>query len=61
MVLSDDFDQQVRFTNDLYEKNLAGKLMYSQFSPCKVIDKEGNRIRYRHHCDEGVFTVEINA
>jgi hypothetical protein len=40
---------------------LFGKIDFTEFSDCKTIDSDGNQIRYRHHCDEGVFTVEVHA
>lgn len=59
---SESINQQIAFART-YEENIVygGKLVYSTFSNCKKIDDQGNKIRYRHHCDEGVFTVEIHS
>lgn len=59
MALSED--QQTRYVNNWDEDWLTDKLQYSTFSTCKKIDDGNDKIRYRHHCDEGVFTVEIHA
>ena len=62
---SEAIDEAARLSEDalamLTMSNMEKKLQYSTFSECKPIDERGNMIRHRHHCDEGIFTVEVHA
>jgi len=37
-----------------------GKIVFTDYSECIIINGD-EAIKYRHHCNEGVFTVEVSA
>lgn len=59
-ILLDGVENFLRRAPETSAEKLHGKLSYSEYSACKALDST-HRIKYRHHCDEGVFTVEVES